>query len=70
MRKTRRLYVAVRPNGWRALMRSEAAPTAETHPDFAYAIGPFRTVAGAHVCQSNVGVITVAECERRARRMG
>lgn len=67
----RRLYVGASPNG-RELFRAAETPTVETHPQYRYAIGPFRTVAGARFMaehgERNPHVTCVADAERLARQ--
>lgn len=66
----KRLYVGCRKDGHRELFRSDSVPSYKSHGDkYFAAIGPFRTIAGAHVmaeAQSNPHCMTVADAERIA----
>jgi hypothetical protein len=68
-----RLYVGVRvDNGKRERFRSAVTPTQDTHGQtYIYAIGPFRTVAGAEFMRdygaNNPHCQCVSDAERLAR---
>jgi hypothetical protein len=66
----RKLKIYVGVNGTtRELFRSENEPTQTTHPQYAAAIGPFRTVRAANYCikYPHSTCQTVEEYETAAR---
>lgn len=65
-RISRRLWVGVKGNS-RAVFRHAGEPTAETHPQFSAAIGPFRTKRGAEYMAGFHGGRSL--CVRDAERL-
>ena len=70
---TPRYFVGCKPGQLRIVFSCTSAPTAESYPQFGYAIGPFRTRRAAVLMASaaavnNPHIRTVADAERIARQ--
>jgi len=71
---TPRYFVGCKPGQLRIVFSCTSAPTAESYPQFGYAIGPFRTRRAAVLMASaaavnNPHIRTVADAERIARHL-
>ena len=62
MRK--RFYIGAK-NGKRELFKSLLIPTINTHPEYGYVIGPFRTKAAAQFMLVNTMLLNIATTERK-----